>query len=119
MKSLGEHFIYDCYDCNTALLNDPVSIKNILFKAALEGSATVISDTIHQFSPYGVSGVLVIAESHIAIHTWPEHGFAALEFFRCSETFDVFKSKEIICSDLKALRIEEKSIVRGELLPHF
>jgi S-adenosylmethionine decarboxylase len=67
------------------LLNDLKKVEEILVAAAREANATVIESRFHKFSPFGISGVVVIAESHLTIHTWPEYGYAAVDVFTCGE----------------------------------
>lgn len=81
-QGLGHQFIGDFYQC-TANLDDPAFIKNLALEAARLGKATVLEEITHQFSPHGLSCVLVIAESHLAIHTWPEHCYVAIDLFTC------------------------------------
>jgi spermidine synthase len=66
-------------------MNDVSAIERDMVAAAQKAGATVINSTFHHFSPYGVSGVVVIQESHLAIHTWPEYGYAAVDLFTCGE----------------------------------
>jgi S-adenosylmethionine decarboxylase len=66
-------------------LNDLKKVEEILVTAAKEANATVIESRFHKFSPFGISGVVVIAESHLTIHTWPEYGYAAVDIFTCGE----------------------------------
>jgi S-adenosylmethionine decarboxylase proenzyme len=61
-------------------------VEEIMVAAAKIAKATIVGSHFHQFSPFGISGVVVIAESHVAIHTWPEHGYAAVDIFTCGET---------------------------------
>ena len=61
-------------------------MERVLLQAAREAGATVVTSTFHTFNPHGVSGVVVIAESHIAIHTWPERGYAAIDVFTCGNS---------------------------------
>jgi len=77
-------------------MNDVAAIERDMVGAAQKAGATVINSTFHHFSPYGVSGVVVIQESHLAIHTWPEYGYAAVDLFTCGEmdawiSFDFLK----------------------------
>jgi S-adenosylmethionine decarboxylase len=71
--------------CNTKLLNDIKRVEEILVSGAKIAKATIVGTHFHQFSPFGISGVVVIAESHLAVHTWPEHGYAAVDIFTCGE----------------------------------
>jgi len=83
LNALGRHFLLELKDCDRDLLNDLDSLKKLLKEAAVECGAEVLGDSFHHFSPQGISGVVVIAESHLFIHTWPEHGYAAVDIFTC------------------------------------
>ncbi|MCD6443029.1 MAG: adenosylmethionine decarboxylase, partial [Thermotogae bacterium] len=85
MKSLGRHLLAEFYDCDPNILRDLETIREYLKEAAEVANATIVNWTFHQFSPQGVSGVVVIAESHLAIHTWPEYRYAAVDLFTCGE----------------------------------
>ncbi len=83
MNALGRHFLLELKDCDRDLLNDLDALKTLLRAAAVDCGAEILGDSFHRFSPQGVSGVVVIAESHLFIHTWPEHGYAAVDIFTC------------------------------------
>lgn len=82
-SALGVHILLECSGCLPPLLSDAARLKSTLTTAAKEAGATVVDSLIHQFNPHGLSGVIVIAESHIAVHTWPERGYAAIDIFTC------------------------------------
>jgi S-adenosylmethionine decarboxylase len=83
-QSCGMHFIADLYGVEAARLTDPVLIENVLRNSALAAGATIVFSHFHSFGPeQGVTGVVLLAESHISIHTWPEAGFAAADLFMC------------------------------------
>lgn len=86
MQALGRHLLLELNGCNPKLLNDVKRVEEIMVAAAKIAKATIVGSHFHQFSPFGISGVVVIAESHVAIHTWPEHGYAAVDIFTCGET---------------------------------
>jgi spermidine synthase len=86
MNTLGRHIVVEFYDCPAEIMSDVSLIENAMLTAARDADATVINSTFHHFSPFGVSGVVVIQESHLAIHTWPEYGYAAVDVFTCGET---------------------------------
>jgi len=88
INSLGRHLLVEYYDCDVDVLDSVETIREAMTNAAEMAGATIVSDTFHHFSPYGVSGVVVIAESHLAIHTWPEHKFAAVDLFTCGDDVD-------------------------------
>jgi S-adenosylmethionine decarboxylase len=78
-----------------------------MFEAASEIGATVIGETFHQFSPQGVTGVISIAESHLSIHTWPEHGYAAIDIFTCGTEIKPHKAAQKL---MHALNCSERSV---------
>lgn len=94
MKALGRHILVEFTGCNAEALNDVALIENAMVKAAQIAGATVINSTFHYFSPWGVSGVVVIQESHLAIHTWPEYRYAAVDLFTCGDSVDPWISFE-------------------------
>ena len=83
--ALGNHILVEFMNCDPHIMNDVSAIERDMVAAAQKAGATVINSTFHHFSPYGVSGVVVIQESHLAIHTWPEYGYAAVDLFTCGE----------------------------------
>ena len=85
MNALGRHILVEFLNCKADVLNDVVQIEKAMVEAAQIAGATVINSTFHHFSPYGVSGVVVIQESHLAIHTWPEYRYAAVDLFTCGD----------------------------------
>ncbi len=85
MTDLGRHILVEFTNCSPEALNDVILIEKGMVEAAKEAGATVINSTFHYFSPFGVSGVVVIQESHLAIHTWPEYGYAAVDLFTCGD----------------------------------
>ncbi|RMF60938.1 MAG: S-adenosylmethionine decarboxylase proenzyme [Calditrichaeota bacterium] len=115
MRALGRHILAEFYDCDPQILNDSEMIEMYMKHAAIECGATIVSSTFHTFNPHGVSGVVVIAESHLAIHTWPEYGYAAVDVFTCGETVDPAIAVEILQRTLKATKVESVEINRGEL----
>ncbi len=85
MNALGTHILMELRDCNCKLLDDLPFVQETLLTAARTAGATIIGQTFHKFSPQGVTGVVAIAESHLCIHTWPEHGYAAADIFTRGE----------------------------------
>ncbi len=77
MHALGRQVLVEFYQCDQAAMNDANQIRQVLLEGVCCSGATIVSDTFHTFNPFGVSGVVVIAESHVAIHTWPAHGYNA------------------------------------------
>jgi len=102
-------------DCNRETLNNLNTLKSILNTAATEAGATVLGDSFHQFEPQGVSGVVVIAESHLFIHTWPECGYAAVDIFTCGDTVKPGKAAQMLINKLEAKNHSILEIQRGIL----
>ncbi|MFQ5582876.1 MAG: adenosylmethionine decarboxylase, partial [Calditrichia bacterium] len=84
-------------------------------RAALECNATILSSVFQTFNPHGVSGVVVIAESHLAIHTWPEYGYAAVDVFTCGETVDPWVATRFLQEALRAKKVSTVEMKRGEI----
>ncbi len=112
---LGEHYIIELFDCNKGILNDLPKIRETLLEAARMAGATIIDSRFHQFSPQGVSGMIVIAESHLSIHTWPELGYAALDVFTCSHTLDMEAVLEMLRDSFEPGELDTRYIARGIL----
>lgn len=113
MKSLGFHYLIELYNCDPHFLKDAQIVENLLRKAVSESGATEIGRVFHEFSPHGVSGVILISESHFSIHTWPEYGYAAVDLFTCSESVDVQKAISILKKNLGAKSSSIVEIKRG------
>lgn len=113
MKKLGTHILAEFTDCDCALLNDIELIKKHLTAAARVSGATIVQSVFHRYNPHGVSGVIVIAESHMSIHTWPEYGYAAVDFFTCGDSVDPRKACEHLRNALGAGGAHTTEIERG------
>jgi S-adenosylmethionine decarboxylase len=108
VQALGRHLLCEYHGCDRARLNQPETIRTELVRAVTLAGATPLHEVVHAFSPHGVTGVVVIAESHFAIHTWPEHGFAAVDLFTCGDTVDPYQAFEHLRA---ALAAESHSVV--------
>ncbi len=113
MKELAKHFIAELYECDREIINNVSAVEQVLLEAAKAANATVVGHSFHEFSPHGVSGVVIIAESHISIHTWPEYGYAAVDIFTCGTLFDNDAAINTIRDGLKADKIIPMEIKRG------
>ena len=87
--ALGRQLTIEYYECGQKVLLDKNRVKKALLKAAEDSGATIISSSFHQFEPQGISGVVVIAESHFTVHAWPEHDYAAVDIFTCGDNLDL------------------------------
>jgi spermidine synthase len=115
MNSLGRHILVEFYGCSTEVLNDVPLIESSMLDAAKEAGATIISSVFHHFSPFGVSGVVVIQESHLAIHTWPEYRYAAVDLFTCGYSVNPWTSYEILKKAFEAEHGSAIELNRGQL----
>ena len=112
-KPLATHLLIELFDCDSKILNDSNQVKDIFIDAAKKGKATIVNDLFHEFSPHGLTGVLVITESHLSIHTWPEFNYAAVDVFSCDDKLDGNKIKEILEKKLNSKEVYTKIINRG------
>nr|WP_114985768.1 adenosylmethionine decarboxylase [Cyclonatronum proteinivorum] len=113
MQALGRQILVEYYDCNSDIINDVSQIESILLEATRKSQASIISHNFHKFSPHGVSGTVVIAESHVAIHTWPEYGYAAVDIFTCGETIDPWIIQEHIKERFESKNVSSLEMKRG------
>lgn len=113
MPALGFHSLFDFHACDAALLADREVVRAALLDAVREAGGTVVAEMFHQFEPHGVSGVVVIAESHITVHTWPERSFAAVDLFTCSPTLDHDRVEQSVARALKARQVMRQRYERG------
>ena len=120
MKSLGQQLIVELYGCDRTLLDDPSRLEQILTESIRRSGGTIIRPCFHQFSPHGVTGVVVIAESHVSIHTWPEFGYCALDVFTCGTQVQTDQIFEYVRSELQAQETSVMEVKRGTLVlpPH-
>jgi S-adenosylmethionine decarboxylase proenzyme len=115
MKSLGRHILVEFYDCDPVALNDLSLVESSMKEAAVAAGSTIVDSVFRRFAPHGISGVVVIAESHLAIHTWPEYGYAAVDLFTCGEKVDPWAAHDHLQDVFRARDSEYKEVPRGEL----
>jgi len=115
LNALGKHLLLELKDCDREVLNDLSFLKDMLQTAASEAGAIVLGESFHQFSPHGVSGVVIIAESHLFIHTWPECGYAAVDIFTCGNSVQPEKAAQKLIRELGAKSHSILEIRRGIL----
>jgi len=112
--ALGRHVVADITMCNFDILNDKDKIKELLQESVVAAGATELFTYTRQFDPIGVTGVSVLAESHITIHTWPELGIACVDAFTCGEHTDPGKAIEHLAKRLGGTIAEATLFQRGE-----
>ena len=124
MHGLGTHLLVELKACNAKLLNDLKKVETIMVEAAKTAKATIVDVHFHKFSPFGISGVVVIAESHLSIHTWPEYGYAAVDIFTCGDVLRPEVAVEFLIDKFQSKHPSIMEVRRGILskgnvkLPH-
>jgi len=116
LNALGRHLLVELQDCDKEALNDLGFLREAMLTAAIDCGAEVLGDSFHRFSPQGVSGVVIIAESHLSIHTWPEYGYAAVDIFTCGTTVEPEKAAEVMIEKLGSKNHSLTEIQRGLLV---
>jgi len=114
MTSLGRHIIAELYECDSELINDVSLVERAMLDAADKAGATVINSTFHHFSPFGVSGVIVIQESHFSIHCWPEYGYASIDIYTCGETVNPWIAYDSLKQSFSAAHGSTMELNRGQ-----
>lgn len=109
MDTMGRHVIAELWECDEQLLNDMEAVEKIMVNAAIESGAEVREVVFHKFTPLGVSGVVVISESHLTIHSFPEHGYASVDVYTCGDRIDPKVATDYIA---RALRAEKQDTVQ-------
>lgn len=112
MDTLGRHLLVEYFGCNPEVLNDEDRVRTLMRGAAQAAGATEVAVVFHRFSPQGVSGVVVVEESHLSIHTWPEYGYAAVDFYTCGDC-DPTLGHAHLMAGLEAEEAEVMKVDRG------
>ena len=112
---LGRQWLLDFHDCAADRLSDVAGVQEAMLEAVRVSGATLVTETFRQFEPHGVSGVVVIAESHVAIHTWPEHRYAAVDLFTCGDSVNASAIRDGLKTAFASSRVEERFVERGQL----
>lgn len=113
MDTMGRHVIAELWECNKDKLNDMNLIEQVFVNAALKAGAEVREVAFHKFAPCGVSGVVIISESHLTIHSFPEHGYASIDVYTCGDTINPNVAAEFIAEALEAKKSEKAELPRG------
>ncbi|MGL5807466.1 MAG: adenosylmethionine decarboxylase [Xenococcaceae cyanobacterium] len=112
MNKVGTHLVVEAWEAPSEFLNDPERIRRAMIEAIAAGEATLIDMCVHQFSPHGVTATATLAESHIAIHTWPEYGYFAADLFFCGKGQPKV-AIEVLKNALQAQKVKMQEIDRG------
>lgn len=113
LHALGRHLLLELFDCDVEAINNLEAVKTALVEAARRARATIVDVIFHEFNPFGISGVVVIAESHLSIHTWPEYRYAAVDIFSCGSMLQPDKAVAYLVEQFGAERMSIVELRRG------
>ena len=113
VRTLGHHSLIELSGCDPEKLKRVGGVRRAMLEAARRANGTIVRAVFHAFSPWGVSGVVVIAESHLTIHTWPEHGYAAVDVFSCSPKLQQSEVRKWLAKEFGARRTKTVRLRRG------
>lgn len=113
LKALGTHIVCELSGCDSEALTDVDAVHTMMIQAARAARATIMESAFHRFEPQGVSGTVILAESHLSIHTWPEKGYAAMDFYTCGDHTDPWLACQHAASVLKAKNMLTTEFKRG------
>ena len=116
LNALGRHLLLELFDCDLDAINNVETVKAALIEAAKRAQATIVDVVFHEFNPFGVSGVVVIAESHLSIHTWPEYRYAAVDIFSCGDVLQPEIAANYLVEHFGAERTSVVEMQRGMFL---
>ncbi len=117
MQTLGTHLLLELWECSPEVLKDLDKVRDAMVSAANEAKATVVEVAFHEFNPFGISGMVIIAESHLSIHTWPEYGYAAVDIFTCGDLIKPEVAADYLIEKFECLKADKKVLSRG--IPSF
>jgi len=115
IQNLGNHLIVEMYGCCPVTINDVDRVETCLKHAVKLSGAHIVQSVIHHFNPHGVSGVIVIEESHFSVHTWPEYGYCALDIFTCGTEIDYYTALDYLKREFQSKNISVSEVKRGIL----
>lgn len=111
--SLGSHLLVEMFGCDPESIKQETLVGDAMRSAAHESEATVVAESFHEFKPFGVSGAVIIQESHYTIHTWPEHRYAAVDLFYCGGTVHVHRAIQVLRERFSPARMKFLVVRRG------
>ena len=111
-STIGRHLLAELHGCDAEILNDPERLRPLMLEAAQRAQAQVIGEVTRRYAPQGVTCLLVLAESHFSLHTWPEARYAAADFYTCGALSPEL-ALELLKGGLKAARLDLLSVERG------
>ncbi|PYZ93723.1 S-adenosylmethionine decarboxylase proenzyme [Salipaludibacillus keqinensis] len=113
METMGRHIIAELWGCAVDKLNNLQYIEQVFIDAAHLAGAEVVKVAFHLFAPQGISGVVIISESHLTIHSFPEHGYASIDVYTCGVRMDPNVAVSYIAKSLEAKSSEMIELPRG------
>ena len=114
-SSYGHHYLIDFHGCDPEVIGAVKPTEEAMLSAAIRCGSTIIEHHFHQFLPHGVSGIILIAESHFSLHTWPETGFVAVDVFTSGDVMKPEVAIDMLEQAFGADRLDVKMVVRGTL----
>ena len=114
-EALGTHILLEFHGCPPDFIKNSGRVEKLFLKAAEISKAHIVKTVFHHFNPHGVSGVVVISESHFAVHTWPEHQFVAIDLFSCSKDLQMDKAIDYLRKHLAPKAVSTLRLDRGIL----
>lgn len=112
-KTLAVHYIVDLYNCDEKMINSVNNISKIMNEAGIIGNLHIVENCFHQFSPQGVSGILILEESHFAIHTWPEYNYVSVDLYLCGDDNNVDSIVDYLKEVFKSNSIKRRVVYCG------
>lgn len=113
MDTFSRHFLIEFWGCETGL-DDPEMVREAITQAVAKIDATLIDLKVHQYSPRGVTGLAMLAESHFSVHTWPEHDYLAADIFTCGRLTEPQRAVPILEKYFRPQQVESKTVLRGQ-----
>jgi len=113
LQTLGTHLLLELWECSPEILKDLNKVRDAMVDAAKAAKATVVEVAFHEFNPFGISGMVIIAESHLSIHTWPEYGYAAVDVFTCGDLINPEDATAFLVEKFECGKIDKKIVSRG------
>ena len=110
MTPLGRYLVAEMHECDAAHLDDEEYLRARCVEAAVAMGARVVGQTSHHYAPVGVTVVVLLAESHLIFHTWPEHRAASVDIFVCGGTTDPVRARDFMAQAVGARRVEDVGV---------
>jgi S-adenosylmethionine decarboxylase len=110
--TLAKHLLVEYHGCDPAVLGDLEAVRQLMREAALAAGATPVAEVFHPYRPQGITGVIVIEESHFSVHTWPECGYVAVDFYTCGQCVPE-RADQVLRAGFRAERAEVLLVRRG------